>query len=131
MSTTPAPCKPEIFKNGSPVAFVDGSSAPVEKWVQEVARQAEARVDWHYSGGVAQILCLGDVVSRSRVLVVMKKLEDQLDGRVMRYLNQGEKGLYRRGDEDNPLQQVPEDAIGGFLNPLTGEQDFITRPKES
>ncbi len=41
---TPTPCDPEIFKNGKGVCVIDGSSNAIERWVQSVARKANAKV---------------------------------------------------------------------------------------
>lgn len=94
---TPAPCNPEIFKNGQGVCVLDGSSNAVERWVQKVAKTANAQVDWHYSGGCANVLHLGDVESRQRVLQVINDLEGELDGTI---LSIDGPALYRNGVED-------------------------------
>ncbi len=99
---TPAPCNSDIFKNGRGVCVVDGSSNAVERWVQAVAKQADALVDWHYSGGRANVLHLGDDASCARVLGVIKELEGELDGTI---LSIDGPTLYREGD------LVPEGTI--------------------
>ncbi len=99
---TPAPCNPDIFKNGKGVCVVDGSSNAVENWVQLVAKTANAEVDWHYSGGRANVLHLGDDASRQRVLDAINKLKNKLKGRIMSIDG---PTLYRQGDE------VPEGTI--------------------
>jgi hypothetical protein len=91
---TPAPCNPDIFKNGQGICVVDGSSNAVERWVQQVAKAANAQVDWHYSGGRANVLHLGDEESRLRVLQVISNLESELDGSL---LSVGGPALYRSG----------------------------------
>ena len=40
---TPAPCSPEIFKKGKGVCVLDGSSNDVERWVQSIAKEANAQ----------------------------------------------------------------------------------------
>lgn len=106
--------------------MVCGSSWQVEEWVREVARRSEAKVDWHYSGGIAQVLHLGDVQSRERVHRIMRKLEKRLDkgGYVMRYVGEGERGMYRDGDENNPLAGVPDSAVAMSMGPLSGRQEW-------
>ncbi len=99
---TPVPCDPEIFKNGKGVCVIDGSSNAVERWVQLVAKKANAKVDWHYSGGRANVLHLGDEKSRYRVLIAIVELEDTLKGRI---LSVDGSALYRDGDK------VPEGTI--------------------
>ena len=95
----PAPCDPEIFKNGNGVCVIDGSSNAVERWVQTVAKKADARVDWHYSGGRANVLHLGDDESRQRVLDAINELEGELEGRI---LSVGGPALYRNGVDEVP-----------------------------
>ncbi len=93
---------PEIFKNGRGVCVIDGGSNAVERWVRLVAKKADAKVDWHYSGGRASVLHLGDEASRQRVLDAISELKDELKGRI---LSVGGPALYRAGD------QVPKGTI--------------------
>jgi len=93
---TPPPCNPEIFKKGKGVCIVDGSSNAVERWVKSVAKKANAKVDWHYSGGRAKVLHLGDEASCQRVLNAISKLEGELKGRI---LSVGGPALYLAGDK--------------------------------
>jgi hypothetical protein len=108
---TPPACDPEIFQNGEPVVLLTGSSNAIETWVRAVAAAAEARVDWHYSGGVAQVLHLGDPASRARVEAAITQLENLLEGDnyIMRRLPPGAAGLYRQG-----VTSAPEGAIAAF-----------------
>ena len=112
---TPPPCNPEIFKNGKGVCVVDGSSNAVERWVQAIAKKAEAQVDWHYSGGRANVLHLGDDASRERVLKVIGELEGDLDGTI---LSVDGPALYRAGD------QVPSGtiAVDPDLGPIVARE---------
>ncbi|MFA6278925.1 MAG: hypothetical protein WCS97_02540 [Candidatus Paceibacterota bacterium] len=91
---TPKPCNPKIFKKGKGVCVVDGSSNAVERWVQSIAKKANAQVDWHYSGGRANVLHLGDAKSRERVLNSINELKDELEGRI---LSINGPALYRIG----------------------------------
>ena len=94
---TPPPCNPKIFKHGTGVCVVDGSSNAVERWVKAVAKKANAQVDWHYSGGRANVLHLGDDESRQRVLNAIHELAGKFKGDM---LNIGGPTLYRNGVED-------------------------------
>ena len=107
----PAPCNPDIFKKGRGVCVVDGSSNAVERWVQSVAKKANAQVDWHYSGGRANVLHLGDDASRQRVLNAINELEGELKGRI---LSVDGPALYRNGVED------PE-ATGAVVREVDGQ----------
>ncbi len=107
----PTPCNPDIFNKGQGVCVVDGSSNAVERWVQSVAKKANAQVDWHYSGGRANVLHLGDDDSRQLVLNAIDELEGDLDGSI---LSVGGPALYRKGVED-------EDAPRAVLREVDGQ----------
>ncbi|PIT87991.1 MAG: hypothetical protein COU29_04250 [Candidatus Magasanikbacteria bacterium CG10_big_fil_rev_8_21_14_0_10_36_32] len=92
---TPPPCDPEIFKNGTGLCVVDGSSNAVECWVQSVAKKANTKVDWHYSGGRANVLHLGDADSYQRALNAVHELTGELKGHI---LSVGGPAIYRAGD---------------------------------
>lgn len=99
---TPPPCNSDIFKNGRGVCILSGRSNAIERWVQAVATKADAQVDWHFSGGRANVLHLGDEESRQRVLNAIKELKGDLDGYI---LSVDGPTLYRQGDA------VPEGTI--------------------
>lgn len=80
---TPPNCDTEVYKHGSHVGTVDGSSNAVEKWVKTIAKESNARVDWHYIGGRANVLHLGNKEDRKRVLETMHKLVSSLKGTLM------------------------------------------------
>lgn len=62
--TTPEPCNSKIFKRGVSVAQIaqaDGMrSWHIEEFVKLIASETKTATDWHYSGGIAQVLTLGD-----------------------------------------------------------------------
>src|SRR3989344_3246175 len=113
---TPAPCNSKIFKKGKGVCVVDGNSNAVERWVKSVAKEANAKVDWHYSCGRANVLHLGDEASRQRVLNTISELEGDLDGRI---LSIGGPALYRDGDK------VPKGTIA--VDPDFGPMVAVAR----
>lgn len=94
---TPPPCNSDIFEKGTGVCVVEGPSNAVENWVQKIAKAAEAQVDWHYSGGLANVLHLGDEKSRQRVLQTIKDLEGELNGTIC---SVDGPTLYRKGVEN-------------------------------
>ena len=96
----------EIFQKGKPVASIDGKPADVELWVQKVAQLSGQQVDWHYSGGRAHVLCLGD---HTAVRDAVDKLKPELNGRILCLFNEGEPGLYRAG-----VSRKPPGAIASF-----------------
>ena len=58
---TPAPCERDIFENGTCVLVTaEVSSNRMERWVKKVAERSGQRVDWHFAGGWARVLTLGD-----------------------------------------------------------------------
>lgn len=59
MTTTPS-CDKEVFANGDLVAVLDACMYRAERFVQAVAKESGQRVDWHYFGGRARVLYLGD-----------------------------------------------------------------------
>ena len=77
---TPPPCDPEILKNGRLVITLQGSSNAVENWVKRVAEMAGARLDWHYVGGIAHVLHLGDDESLQRVHTAIENLWHEMPG---------------------------------------------------
>jgi hypothetical protein len=104
----PIPCNPEIFKNGEGVCILAGSSNAVERWVQSVAKKANAQVDWHYSGGRANVLHLGDADSRQRVFNAIEELKGDLGA--VQLLSVGGPALYRASDAvpDGTIAVDPE-----------------------
>jgi hypothetical protein len=120
---TPPDCNDEIFKKGEPIAALDAPSNAAENWVQAVAKKANARLDWHYSGGRAQVLHLGDNASRKRVEEAITNLESTLKGRILRVYISGEPGLYRKD-----VTPTPEGAIAGFMGE-DGNTAFMVEKK--
>ena len=107
----PTPCNPEIYRDGEPVVLLNAAANATERWVRAVAKKANARVDWHYSGGVAQVLHLGDDESRGRVETAIVELEDSLDGRILRRLTADVVGLYR-----SEVSDASAGAIAGYYD---------------
>lgn len=80
---TPPPCDQEIFAKGNTILILSGSSNMIENWVKKVVAEANARIDWHYCGGRANVLHLGDEASRLRSLEAINKLLPELTGQVL------------------------------------------------
>lgn len=108
---TPSPCNPEIFQKGSGVCVLTGSSNALERWVRAVAEKADAQMDWHFSGGRANVLHLGDDESRKRAMEAIEELKGELEGEILQV---GGPALFRNGVED-------PDAQGAFINVVDGE----------
>lgn len=116
----PPPCDREVYQRGEPVAILDAASNDAEQFVKAIARLASAKVDWHYSGGRAQVLFLGDADARTRVEAALDTLEPTLKGTILKRITDG-IGLYRRvvdapkqeGTGQMPQKPVPIVYIAG------------------
>ena len=107
---TPQRCDREIFEKGAPIAAFTGSSNAIENWVKSVASKANSRIDWHYSGGIAQVLHLGDEESRMRTIEAMIDLLPTLNGQLVAGFDPTDPGLYRAG-----ITEAPAGAIAAFF----------------
>jgi hypothetical protein len=112
-------CDSEIFEKGEPIATLNATPNAAEGWVRSVAKKAVARVDWHYSGAIAQVLHLGDSQSRKRVEEAIKQLAPKLKGKILKLYKSGEPGLYRKG-----VTQKPEDAVATFY--VDGHSEYLS-----
>lgn len=67
----PTPCSKEMLEKGQ-IVFVTHSipSNAMEGWVKKVAEKSGQDVDWHFEGGRAVVMTLGDVS------IVKKALEE-------------------------------------------------------
>jgi hypothetical protein len=110
------PCNQNVFKNGHSIATLDACMHRAETFVQAVAKESGQPVDWHYSGGIANVLYLGDF---DKVKAAFDKLTPMLsdpmkreqnecgscsgnthrEGRVFRTYSAAAHGPYRAGDE--------------------------------
>lgn len=114
---TPPACDQEILREGKPIILLSGSSNMVENWVNDVAEAACARLDWHYSGGIAQVLHLGDDQSWDRTQQAIDSLIVEFEsagGTVIRRLSKGQRGIYRRGVDSAPEGAVAVVTSSGF-----------------
>lgn len=94
-------CDQEVFKNGKPIVALDAGAELAEEWVKQVAKRSNTRLDWHYSGGIASVLHLGDDESRDRANKAIDELSSHV--RILRRFNRDDPGLYRAGvSEDLP-----------------------------
>lgn len=117
----PPPCNPKIFEKGKTVVSLDAASNAAEHWVKAVANKANAQVDWHYSGGIANVLHLGDKKSRTRVIAAIRELAPTLKGEIVRIYDEGGSGLPRRG-----VTPMPEGTIGAFVD-TDGKPKFLVK----
>jgi hypothetical protein len=102
-------CDPVVFKDGESIAVLEeGRLQPkaVTDWLKEVAKSANATLDWHYSGGWAHVLHLGDTKSRQRAEEALRSFSGKDGIMLVRIITSGSAGLYRAG-----VTSVPEDTI--------------------
>lgn len=59
---TPPACDNQIYSEGTTVFVGDTiGSCAIESWVKKIAATSGQRVDWHWCGGRANVLALGDL----------------------------------------------------------------------
>jgi hypothetical protein len=90
-----------------------------EDWIVSIRKTLprKCKIDWHYSGGIANVLYLGDQQT------VMKAIGEHMDtcpAHVMSLVE--ETGPYRAG-----VTPAPEGALCGSYNPDDGDTEFIVK----
>ncbi len=106
---TPQPCDKEVFSSGKALMACDTyecRSSGLEEWVKKIADLSKQRVDWHYSGGVAQVLYIGD-----RMLIEKAIESEPCPARIMKRFGYFDDGLYRNG-----VTEIPKGAVAGFYD---------------
>lgn len=73
--------------------------------MQDLAKKTGVQIDWHYSGGIAQVLFLSTEEDRARIIEQAKPSKDV---RIMRIIDSG-GGIYRAG-----VDTLPDDVIWVF-----------------
>lgn len=119
-------CDEEIFRDGESIAIVEKGMLPaeaVERWLEAVRADSSSKLDWHYSGGMAHMLHLGDADSRQRAEIALRE-HDGLDGiRLVRIIPAGASGLYRGG-----VTPVPEGAIAAAYEGGNSSSFIVAEP---
>jgi hypothetical protein len=84
----PPPCNPKVFAEGTCV-FVTHTIGPnaLEAWVQQIARKSGQLVDWHYFGGRAKILALGNLAKVHQAIEELMPEHDRLYTEAMERFN--------------------------------------------
>ncbi len=76
---TPPPCDPKIFADGEQVFVTDTiPSNAMEGWVKQVAELSGQPVDWHFVGGRAEVLALGDITRVKAAILDLLPEHDRL-----------------------------------------------------
>jgi hypothetical protein len=89
------PCDPEVFKTGKSIIVLSGWTRDIEPWVQSIAAASGQPVDWHFSGGRANVLYLGD---RAKVEQAIRDNPPGPKVQVLGWVGELERGPYRAGD---------------------------------
>lgn len=83
----PTPCAPDIFQNGHNVFMTHTiPSNAMERWVQKVAKLSGQPVDWHFCGGRAVVLALGDLDKVQEAITALKPEHDKLYAKALKDL---------------------------------------------
>jgi hypothetical protein len=69
-----------VYDHGTTLAYLDARSAPAEEWVRKVAVLSGQRVDWHYFGGRAHVMFLGN---HAKAVLAVLRLQKELDGKIL------------------------------------------------
>jgi hypothetical protein len=93
-------CDQEIYDNGELIAVLraDGKhtrTEDIDAWVEAVATEAKARLDWYQEGGYPQVLHLGDDASYARAIEAIKAHNGQHSLTVTRTLPRGYISAFR------------------------------------
>jgi hypothetical protein len=124
----PEPCNKKIFNDGKPL-FAANTWYPednpiratgFEEWIKEIRKKSKQDIDWHYSGGIAQVLYLGD---KEKIIEAMN--DNPCPAQIMHWFQEGDAGLYRAG-----VTQVPKDTIAAFYEG-GGKSSYIVKDKEN
>jgi hypothetical protein len=108
------PCDREIFKNGKGICSFHARTFITEPWVVSVREESGQRVDWHMSGGMCNVLYIGDY---GKVRAAVEKLLPALVAackengypsgpELFRICGPDSHGLYRKGD------LLPDGVVG-------------------
>lgn len=103
----PTPCDPEVFKSGECI-FVTHTipSNAMEGWVAKVRELSGQKVDWHFAGGRALILFIGDEQKVMDAITQLLPEHDELYRKACTGFMSGE------GNPPRPSWEVNQQADG-------------------
>lgn len=64
----PDRCNQNVFDNGVSIAILGEEKATLNQWCQEASKRHGQPIDWHYCGGRANVLALGDPNRAAEIL---------------------------------------------------------------
>lgn len=81
-------CDYDVYEKGRQVFLTQTIRASnIETWVQKIAADSGQQVDWHYAGGRAIILALGDIEKVRESILQNRQMHDDF------YIEEAEKYL--------------------------------------
>ncbi len=81
----PTPCNKEIFNEGEFICMTNSiPSNAMEGWVKKIAEVSGQPVDWHFAGGRARVLALGDIGKVKEAVIELKDEHDKLYMKAMK-----------------------------------------------
>lgn len=84
---TPPPCDDLIYSQGTTVFVGDTiGSCAIERWVKKIAKTSGQCVDWHWAGGRANVLAIGDIEKVRAAIEQHKPEYDELHAAACRKL---------------------------------------------
>lgn len=116
----PRRCNDDVFRQGRPLAVIDGKSRSINYLVEGIIRRTTAQLDWHRSGGRGQILVLGTDEERSQAEAILKQIIPRYKVEIIKIFSPNDTGLHRRG-----ATPTPTDAVAGFYEDGEPASTFI------
>lgn len=89
-------CDPEIFRKGEPLFCADTGSCGAkrfEEYIVHIRQMTGCKIDWHYSGGRAQVLFIGSGIDRKHLMD--RILGAECPARILCWFGPGDAGLHR------------------------------------
>ena len=125
---SPKPCSKRVFEKGQSIVLASTYNCGAEgfeAWIVKVRELlprsfllpwGKTEIDWHYSGGIANVLYVG---SREDVEKALNQMLHECPARILRFVSDIEVGPYRDG-----VTPAPEGAIAAF------DGGFIVKKEE-
>lgn len=74
----PQRCHPDIFKNGHMVFLTHTLGTDgMNEWIKALRETSGQPIDWHFAGGRARVLALGDIDEVRKAIVRHRDLHDE------------------------------------------------------
>ena len=103
-------CDSKVFKSGTTILTADThecGATGFEEWVVAVRKASGQPVDWHYSGGIANMLFLGD---KEKVVAAIQSIPCSANIR-QEYFDRLPPPIYREGVSPVPRGTIAVDTL--------------------